>query len=92
MSEPIEVSPETLQAVVRDLEAQQRRNGWLLTGVLLGIVVLFRWLSDGPYAGNSIYFALLLVVLGIRAADHQLAQGVARLGKLLAKSVASGAR
>ena len=73
-----------LRNVVRDVEAQQRRNGWLLTTALLVVVVLFRWLSEGPYAANSIYFALVLVVIGIRAADHQLARGVSRLAKLVA--------
>ena len=85
MSEQAEPSQGALRIVVRDLESQQRRNGWLLTVGLLGTVVLFRWLSEGPYAGNSIYFALLLVVIGMRAADHQLAKGVARLAKLLAE-------
>jgi hypothetical protein len=72
-----------LRTVVRDLETQQRRNGWLLTCLLAALVVFFRWLNAGPYAGNSIYLALLLVVIGMRVADHQLAQGVSRLAKLL---------
>jgi hypothetical protein len=91
MSEQAEPSQGALRAVVRDLESQQRRNGRLLTVGLLGTVVLFRWLSEGPYASNSIYFALLLVVIGMRAADHQLAKGVARLAKLLAEGDASRA-
>lgn len=77
-----EYAKAALRSVVRDPEAQQRRSGWLLTTALLVVVVLFRWLSEGPYAGNSIHFALVLVVIGIRAADHQLARGVARLAKL----------
>jgi hypothetical protein len=79
-----ESSGSALRAVVNDLQGQQRRNGWLLTIGLVGLVAFFRWLNEGPYAGNSIYFVLVLVVITMRAADHQLAQGVPRLAKLLA--------
>lgn len=78
-------SPEdALAEIVRDLERRRRISGVVLTFALLGVVVAFRWLNEGPYAGNSVYMALAFVVIGARAADQQLARAVGRLASLVA--------
>jgi hypothetical protein len=75
---------DALADIVRDLERQRRISGVVLTVALLGTVFAFRWLNEGPYAGNSVYMALAFVVVGTRAADQQLARAVSRLASLVA--------
>jgi len=50
----------------------------------VALVVFFRWLNDAPYAGNSVYLALALVVVATRGADYQLTSAVHCLASLLA--------
>jgi hypothetical protein len=81
---PGALSVQSLRDVVRDLERQRRLSGLVLTGALVGMVAFFRWLNTGPYAGNSVYFALVVLVLGVRGADDQIAKALTRLASLLA--------
>lgn len=75
---------DALTEVIRDLERQRRLNGVALTVFLVAGVVFFRWLNQGPYASNSVYFAIAMVVIGMRAADQQLTRTVHRLASILA--------
>lgn len=75
---------DALAEVIRDLEKQRRINGLVLTFALVAVVIFFRWLNEGPYAGNSVYMAIALVVIGTRGADQQLVRTVHRLASLVA--------
>jgi hypothetical protein len=79
-----DVLVQSLRDVVRDLERQRRLGGLVWTATLVGMVIFFRWLNTGPYASNSVYFALILLVLGMRGADDQVAKALTRLASLLA--------
>ena len=87
---PSDDASAVLAEVARELQRQLRWNGLALSFALLGLLLGIRWINEAPYAGNSLYFAVVMAVIIIRSADLQLLRAVSRLASVLAERERQG--